>query len=288
MTTASARDLRHLPLFRSLSDAQLEQLLRVFSTRKVKAGTRLFEEGDPVTVFQILTKGEVELSEAQEPTITVRPFAPLGELGALTATPRSSSAVAVTDVVLLEAPTEALMQLFGKSSELAFTFYKSLLDVVGDKVRRDKQRMSDMRANLIRTQKAMKELRDLVLSSAETTLSQPVCDKLDDLIEHNRRSHYRVSPMPTHPATVRLPNGKRADVVELSEGYLKIAPAVSLARGAEATLVLALPKGEIPVSGKVERSGKDGILLKLDLLIDEYKAALNGYMTELQMLDYVV
>ena len=32
----------------------------------------------------------------------------------------------------------------------------------------------------------------------------------------------------------------------------------------------------------------DGVLLRLDLLIDEYKQAMVGYMTELQMLDFVV
>jgi hypothetical protein len=53
-------------------------------------------------------------------------------------------------------------------------------------------------------------------------------------------------------------------------------------------MVLALPKGEIPVSGRVERTGSDGILFKLDLLIDEYQKAMMGYMTELQMLDFVV
>lgn len=284
----TATALRHLPLFRDLSDSQLEELLRVFATRRVKAGTALFAEGDPTTVFQILIEGEVELSEAREPKISVRPFAPLGELGALTGVPRSSSAVAVSDATLLEASTDALNGLFAKSSELAFTFYKSLLTVVGDKVRRDKLRMDEMRTNLIRTQKAMKELRDLVLANDETPISQPLCDKLDELIEHNRRAHYRVSPTPSHPATARMPGGGSSDVVELSEGFLKLAPTANLAPGAEATFVLSMPKGEIPVSGKVERSGSDGILLRLDLLIDDYKHALNGYMTELQMLDFVV
>ncbi|HTJ81169.1 MAG TPA: cyclic nucleotide-binding domain-containing protein [Polyangiaceae bacterium] len=291
--TASARDLRHLPLFRSLTDAQLEELLRVFTSRTVKATTTLFNEGDPATVFQILVAGEVELSEGQEPKLTVRPFAPLGELGALSGLPRASTAVVSRDATLLEAKTEDLMRLFSQSSELAFTFYRSLLAVVGDKVRRDKQRLDEMRGNLIRTQKAMKAIREIVLESDETPISQPICDRLDELIENNRRSHYRVSPQPTHPATARLangsaPNGARVDVIELSEGFLKLSPSAKLSAGAEATLVLTLPKGEIPVSGKVERAGTDGVLLKLDMLIDEYKHALNGYMTELQMLDFVV
>lgn len=297
--SSSTPDLRHLPLFRPLSDAQLDELLRAFKKRTIKKGETLFREGQTPTVFQILTSGEIEIAEAREPKVTVRPVAPIGELGALTGLPRNTTAVALTDAVLLEASSEDLMRLFAKSSELALTFYRSLLEVVGDKVRRDKARMDDMRANIIKTQKSMKELRELLLSSAETPLSQPVCDKLDELIENNRRAHYRVSPVESHPASARLEGGSKADVVELSQGFVKISPqpmSSSDSRGkprefklgSELTLVLALPSREIPISGRVERAGADGLLIKLDLLIDEYQDALCGYMTELQMLDIVV
>ena len=52
--------------------------------------------------------------------------------------------------------------------------------------------------------------------------------------------------------------------------------------------MLVLPMREIMVSGNVIRSGADGVVIKLDLLIDEYKSALQDYVTRLQMLDYVV
>jgi CRP/FNR family cyclic AMP-dependent transcriptional regulator len=281
-------DLAHLPLFRPLTGEQLSELLAAFVPRKVKRGTVLFREGEVPNKFQLLADGEIELTEAREPKVTVRPIAPIGELGALTGVPRNTTATATKDSELLEVDREALMKVFSRSAELAFLFYKGLLDVVSDKVRRDKMRLDEMRDNLIRTQKAMKELRDLVLAADETPLSQPVCDKLDELIEHNRRSHYRVSPLESHPAKVRFNGGTTVPVVELSEGFLKLAATKELKAGAEATMVLALPKGEIPVSGRVERAGSDGVLLRLDMLIDEYKQAMVGYMTELQMLDFVV
>ncbi|NUO51875.1 MAG: cyclic nucleotide-binding domain-containing protein [Polyangiaceae bacterium] len=286
--TITPADLAHLPLFRSLKPEQTKELLAAFVPRKVSKGQVLFREGEVPQKFQLLAEGEIELTEAREPKITVRPIAPIGELGALTGVPRNTTAVATRDSRLLEVDREALMKVFSRSADLAFLFYKGLLDVVSDKVRRDKQRLDEMRDNIIRTQKAMKELRDVVLAADETPISQPVCDRLDDLIEHNRRSHYRVSPIESHPASVRLNGGPHIPVVELSEGFLKLASTANLAQGAEATLVLALPKGEIPVSGRVERLGTDGILFKLDLLIDEYKQAMAGYMTELQMLDFVV
>lgn len=288
VVTLAAADLRHLPLFRTLKEAQLVELLRAFTPRRIAKGATLFREGEIPQNFQILTEGSIELSEAQEPKLTVTPVAPIGELGALTGIPRNTTAVALEPSQILEIPMSELHALFSRSSELAIVFYKSLLDVVGDKVRRDKVRMDEMRANLIRTQKAMKELRELVLSSDETPLSQPICDRLDDLIEHNRRGHYRAAPVSGHDASVRLTSGKSVPVVELSEGYLKLDPAAGIGAGSEVTGVLTLPRGELPVGGRVERTGSDGVLLKLDLLIDEHQRALAGYMTELQMLDFVV
>lgn len=286
--TITPADLAHLPLFRPLTKEQTKELLAVFVPRKVTKGQVLFREGEVPHKFQLLAEGEIELTEAREPKITVHPIAPIGELGALTGVPRNTTAIATRDSKLLEVDREALMKVFSRSADLAFLFYKGLLDVVSDKVRRDKQRLDEMRDNLIRTQKAMKELRDVVLAADETAISQPVCDRLDDLIEHNRRSHYRVTPIESHPASVRMNGSKPIPVVELSEGFLKLDKSAGLEPGSEATMVLALPKGEIPVSGRVERTGSDGILFKLDMLIDEYKAAMAGYMTELQMLDFVV
>ena len=52
--------------------------------------------------------------------------------------------------------------------------------------------------------------------------------------------------------------------------------------------MLVLSSREILVSGRVVRAGADGVVMKLDLLIDEYKSALQDYLTSLQMLDYIV
>lgn len=289
MSHLSPNDVRHLPLFRALSDAHTQELLAAFSPRKSPAGTTLFREGEVPATFLLLTGGEVELTDATEPSFVVHPIAPLGELGALTGLPRNTTAVAKTDVEVLEAPVDALHRLFSTSGELAATFYRGLLDTVADKVRRDKRRLDEMRQNLIRTQKSMKQLREVVLSSEETSVSKPVCDALDDLIERNRRSHYRVNPLPGHQAALKLEGKGRVPVLELSDGFLKFErPEQTLAVGEEVSAVLILPQREIAVSGGVVRSGTDGVVMKLDLLIDDYRAALEGYVTQLQLLDVVV
>lgn len=289
MSTLAPSDVRHLPLFRALSDAHIGELLRAFAPRSVPAGTVLFREGEVPSTFLLLTKGEVELTESTEPHFTVRPVAPLGELGALTGLPRNTTAKAVTDVEVLEAPVDALHRLFAASGELATTFYRGLLDTVADKVRRDKRRLDEMRQNLIRTQKSMKQVRDLVLENAETPISKPVCDVLDECIERNRRAHYRVMPLPGHQAALKLEGRGRVPVLELSDGFVKIdAPEAAPKVGEDLSAVLVLPQREIAVSGQVVRTGEDGVVVKLDMLIDDYRSALEGYVTQLQLLDVVV
>ena len=280
-------ELRHHPLFESLSDAQLSELMTLFEERSAGAGHVLFREGDKANEVLLLTAGEVELAEAGEPKLLVVPPAPIGELGALAGLPRHTTAVTKTAARWLAADTGRIVATFSQSKELALAFHRALLEVVAAKVRKDRARIADMRANLVRTQKRMKEVRDLVLQSPETPLSQGVCEALEDLIENNRRAHYRVSPTAALPATMRLAD-RNVRVVELSAGYIKIEASAGLAANQETTAVLVVPQGEMAISGRVSRVGTDGIVIRLDLLIEPYERALLGYITQLQLLDFVV
>lgn len=283
-------DLRSLPLFQGISEARLGQLVGAFQPMSRKEGTVLFSPGDVVHRFEILTKGEVTLEEEGAVRFQLRALAPLGELGVLTGIPRSTTARATTDVELLGIGVGDLLGFFDQNADVGFTFYKNLLGVVSDKVRRDRRRMDEMRANIIRTQKAMKVMRETVLDNAETPISKPLFDTLDTLIDNNRRANYRVMPVPTYPAEVRLDDGRQTRVLEISEGYLKV-------KGTTKDLttdpshwagVLVLPKGEIVVSGTVMREDATGVVVKLDVLVDEFKAQLDDYVTRVQLLDFVV
>jgi CRP-like cAMP-binding protein len=242
------------------------------------------------THFELLTKGEVCLEESPTTKFDLRPVSPLGELGALTGIPRSTTATATTDVEVLSVPVGDLLGFFDAHADIGLAFYKNLLGVVSDKVRRDRRRLDEMRANIIRTQKTMKQMRETVLAAAETEISKPLFESLDQLIDNNRRANYRVSPAPGYAAQVRLDNGHMAQVLEVSEGYLKV-------EGKTADLtadpsywagVLVMPSAEILVSGTVLREDSAGVVVKLDTLVDEFKAKLDDYSVRLQLLDYVV
>jgi len=131
--------------------------------------------------------------------------------------------------------------------------------------------------------------RQAVLESEETPLSKELAETLEDLIEHNRRIHYMAGPTRTLASTVRLDGGAIVPVLEISGTLLRIGKSDAVpAVGREWSGVLVTPGGEVPVSGKVEADGGDGVLIRLDLLIEQYAAVLRDYLTRVQMLDFVV
>ena len=284
------KSLRTLPLFQGIPEARLEQLVGAFRSVSHEAGTKLFEAGDTATHFELLAKGEVCLEESPTTKFDLRAFSPLGELGALTGIPRSTTATATTDAEVLTVPVGDLLGFFDANADIGLAFYKNLLAVVSDKVRRDRRRLGEMRANIIRTQKSMKQMRETVLAAQETEISKSLFESLDHLIDNNRRANYRVSPTAGFPAHVKLENGHLAAVLDVSEGYLKVQGKTSDLT-ADPTYwagVLVMPSSEILVSGTVVREGEGGVVVKLDALVDEFKAKLDDYTVRLQLLDFVV
>jgi hypothetical protein len=164
-------------------------------------------------------------------------------------------------------------------------FLVNLLGVVADKVHRDQRRMADMRSNLIGTQKELKRLRELVLETVETPLSAPVHDTLERLITHNRRVNYRVEPPPALAAHVRFDQGT-ASIADISRTHITVqVPFDAPKKETWVSGVAHLAGTEIPISGRVMRAVDHRITIELDLMIDEFAGALEGYLTRAQLLD---
>jgi CRP-like cAMP-binding protein len=292
-------DLRALPLFQGIAETRLGELVAAFRPVSHRAGAVLFRPGDTASHFEILTKGQVTLEEApstnQPSTAEVvrfelRPFTPLGELGAVTGMPRSTTATAATDVEIYSIGVGDLLGFFDRHGDIGVAFYKNLLHLVSDKVARDRRRIEDMRTNIIRTQKSMKQMRETVLAAAETEISKPLFETLDRLIDSNRRANYRVTPTASYPAHVRLDDGRVATVLEVSEGHMKLEGRIHdvTADPSFWAGVLVVPSGEILLSGSVVREGEGGVVVKLDRPMPESKAQLDDYTTRVQLLDFLV
>jgi CRP/FNR family transcriptional regulator, cyclic AMP receptor protein len=286
----SPSDLRTIPLFQDITDEHLNELIGVLERVEFKEGEELFKAGEKPSHLVLLVDGEVSLREEGETRFRLRPIAPIGELGALTGLRRNTTAVATQQSAILRVSTATLMQFFESHGDVAFPFYHNLLRVVADKIRRDMRRLTEMRANIIRTQKAMKRLREVVLESEDTVVSKPIFETLEELIEHNRRWNYMVEPAHTLKAAVRLDDGTLLGVHEISANWLKLPrqPALKASAGSHFSGVLVIPTGELPISGTVDGVDEESVTIQLDLLIRSYHSVLEEYLTRVQMLDFVV
>jgi len=277
-------DLRTIPLLKGFSDDDLGAIAALFEP--ITTGTApLFDVGEPARAFYLLTGGEVALDWPGDDHYRLRPPALIGELGALTGLARGSKAVPNADAEVWRVEATVVQRFLADNQELGVRFLVNLLELVADKVQRDQRRLADMRTNLVRTQKELKRVRELVLDAPETEVSAPVHDALDRLITTNRRVNYRVAPPLALSASLRLDDG-RAPVAELSRTHVTaVWPKEPPAPASWFAGVLDLAGTEIPVSGKVIRRTDHRATFELDLLIEEYASIYEGYLTRVQLLD---
>jgi CRP/FNR family cyclic AMP-dependent transcriptional regulator len=288
----SREELGSIPLLRGFTGAQLDEIMALFrpvAAESMSSSERglLFEERDEAEGFYLLTKGEVVLEQEGVETHHLHPLAVIGELGGLCGVPRHCRARLISGTELWYVAARDLEALFHEDQELGLRFQKNLLDVVSDKVHRDQLRLQDMRSNIIHTQKAMKRMRDFLWESQDTEVSSPLHDVIEDLIRRNRRVNYRVTPPAVLAATLRLDDGTEAPVAQISRTELTVV-GTGGQEGQRVSGVLHLSGPEIPVSGKISSVGDERIEIQLDLLMDEYAASLEGYLTRIQLLDFLV
>jgi CRP/FNR family cyclic AMP-dependent transcriptional regulator len=282
-------ELRGIAMFRGLGDQDLQRLGALFEPVAVQEGDRLFAQGEPATAFYVLVAGEVSLREDEREVYLLKPPSIIGELGATTGITRHCRAVVGPATVLRRIDSARFHDFCSRNPDVGLPLYRALLNAAAEKIARDQERIAEMREHIIVTQKAMKALRDFILESPDSPISGRVHDALAGLIQQNRRANYRVSPPATLAANLRLDDGRVASVVEMSRTHVNLRLAGPLPEpNAELAGVLVLAGPEIPVSGRVLRVQGDRLVLVLDLLLDEFATVLEGYLTRVQMFDFLV
>lgn len=280
----SVSELKIIPLFHGFGDDELSEVSDLFKP-VAHSDKPLFDVAEPATTLYLLTKGEVVLDRPGDDVFRLSPPALIGELGALTGLPRSTRATVTAGSTVWALSAKKIQAYLAEHQELGVRFLVNLLSIVADKVHRDQRRIADMRGNLISTQKELKRLRELVLEEAETPISAPVHDTLDKLITHNRRVNYRVEPPPALAAHCRFGN-VASPVADISRTHVTVHLATDPpAVGTWMSGVAHLAGTEIPISGRVHRVVGRKMTLELDMMIDEFVATLEGFLTRAQLLD---
>jgi CRP/FNR family cyclic AMP-dependent transcriptional regulator len=116
--------LRRTPLFESLSDEELAQVLVISNVVDFAKGASVFKEGDPGTAFYLVEKGAVRISRitplGEEALTVLREGTFFGEMSLMDDSPRSADAKAHEGAVqLLEFRIDELKKLMEQETALA-------------------------------------------------------------------------------------------------------------------------------------------------------------------------
>src|SRR5687768_14713298 len=128
--------LRSIPLFEGLSEEDLEALSQALETRSFKAGEMIFAMGDTGSAMYIVDSGDVNihLPGDRSRRISLKDLQRgeyFGELALFDEKPRSASAVATTDTVLLELQRSTLEDYLDRRPRAAM----GILRTMGERLR---------------------------------------------------------------------------------------------------------------------------------------------------------
>ena len=155
--------LRRAPLFEGLDEDSARALRRQMPDVKLSRGEHLFMEGQEGDRLYIVLDGKLKLTRAaadgRENLLSVLgPGEMFGELSLFDPRPRTSSASAVTEVVLAVLPHDALLPLLRKRPEISLHMMRALVQRL--------RRANDVTADLVftdvpgRVAKALLDLAD--------------------------------------------------------------------------------------------------------------------------------
>src|SRR5450755_1034766 len=125
--------LRSIPMFHGLSDDDLGALVSAVSERHFFAGQVIINQGDPGTEMFIVAAGQVNIFLAGEASrrLSLKDIARgeyFGELALFDDKPRSASALATTDVVLLELSRTTLSTYLGGRPRAAMNILQTMAE----------------------------------------------------------------------------------------------------------------------------------------------------------------
>jgi len=129
--------LPHIPLFSSLDESELRQLIEGLTVRSLAPGEHLLREGEPGTSLFVIASGEVEVYLAGPPRRSLARLgegAFVGEQGLLTDSSRSASVVALTPVDVLEIGRDLVARVIASSPDVLKVLLRFFRDRMIDRL----------------------------------------------------------------------------------------------------------------------------------------------------------
>ncbi|MGK0359176.1 MAG: putative ABC transport system ATP-binding protein [Bradymonadia bacterium] len=139
-----------IPHFSGLSPSELEEIIRAVHPLEIKAGERLFGEGDPGDAAFIIQTGRVEifrLIDGEEiPLVELGQGEVVGELALIDGAARSAACRVLEDATLLRLDKTEFDYLRANMRPAAYTIIRSLTATICARIRNTNDQIGDLLA----------------------------------------------------------------------------------------------------------------------------------------------
>ncbi|MFK7692406.1 Crp/Fnr family transcriptional regulator [Paenibacillus sp. HJGM_3] len=137
--------LRVIPLFSNLDDFQLQSIANKCTTRTYKAGTILFRENEPGTVFYLVVSGAVKIytsnRQGEDKIMSILTAGDsFGELALLDGKPRSATAQAIEETTVISLALRSFQSLLKNHFDINLNILKQL----SSRLRETNQQVHDL------------------------------------------------------------------------------------------------------------------------------------------------
>lgn len=143
-----ARLLESAKWFEFLKWPQLVLLAEAVDVYKIPAGTHIFEEGSKEASMGVLAEGTVNIVKSDaagnKKTIAVlRKGSVFGEMSLIDGSPRSATAIAETEAILVLLSHEKFLQLAHDKTKLAFDILHKISSLLSQRLRLTSSKLVD-------------------------------------------------------------------------------------------------------------------------------------------------
>ena len=128
--------LKKLPVFQGLLEDEYFKVLSMCSSKAAKAGDVLFEQGDDGNSMYILLAGEIDINITGAGTVHVMQSGEVvGEIGLVTKTSRTASAIIKKDSILLQLYAEILHEVVKKHPRIGYIIMLNIAKILAERLK---------------------------------------------------------------------------------------------------------------------------------------------------------
>ncbi|MBS4027653.1 MAG: cyclic nucleotide-binding domain-containing protein [Ignavibacteriales bacterium] len=142
--------LINVPIFSTLQKRELRNVALIVHDRTYAPGEHIFYQQDPGLGMYVIKEGEVsiKLESPEKELARLKEGAFFGELALLDESPRSASAIAVTQCQLIGFFRPDLFKLVEKNPRTGLKIVLKLAEIIGERLRISNQNFSKAQAEL--------------------------------------------------------------------------------------------------------------------------------------------